>query len=154
MAPNAAARDELRRDEVDRDDQAGSRERRALDAVEADAARPEHGDAVTFGHLARVDDRSVAGDDAAGQQARAVERQLGPDAHRLRVMHDGLLGEAAGAEALVDLGTCARAQGAALVEREARAAERRLPAQAGAALAAGAHERDHDAVARHEPSRS
>ena len=60
-----------------------------------------------------LSDRAVAGDDAAGQQARAVERQLARDRHGLGVVDEHLLGERRGAQALRDLGAAARAQRAA-----------------------------------------
>ena len=67
------------RREVDGDDRPGTGQHRSLDAVEPDASGADHGHAVACCQPARVDDGAVAGDDAAGQQAGAVERQLARD---------------------------------------------------------------------------
>ena len=99
-------------------------------------------------HLRGVDDRPVARDDAAGQQARAVERQLARDRHDLGVVDEHLLGEGRGAQALCDLGAArTRAAGCCSSSAKHRLAEGRLAAPAGVAGAARAHERDDDVIA-------
>ena len=104
-------------------------------------------------HLRGVDDRPVAGDHAAGQQARAVEGQLARDRHDLGAVDEHLLGEGRGAQALCDLGAARRSQRAAADRAEARLAQGRLAAQADVAGAARAHERDDDVIARSQAVR-
>ena len=137
--------------EVDCDDRVGPRERSGLDAVEADPAGADHGDAVARFDARCVSDRAIAGGDAAGQQAGAVEGHLGSDGNGLGVVDEHLLGEGGGAQALDDLGAARVAQRAALVECERRLAERRLTAAAEVARPAGAHERHDHVVSRREP---
>ena len=74
----------------------------ALDAVQADAAGPDHGDTCAGRDLRRVHHRAEAGDDAAGQQRGAVEGDLRGDRHHLRFIDHGIFGEGGGIEAVGD----------------------------------------------------
>ena len=66
-----------------------------LDAVEADASRSDQARLSPALTCAALTTAAVARDHAAGQQARAVERQLARDRHDLGAVDEHLLGEAA-----------------------------------------------------------
>jgi hypothetical protein len=140
---------ELRLQEVDRDDRARTREHGALDRVESDPACADHRDCAALLDAGRVDDGADAGDHPAGEQARRLEPHVPADRHHLRGVHRHALRERGRPDSLVDPFAARRAERRVEGERvrRQRLAERRLAAEAEAAAAARADERDDDVVA-------
>ena len=94
---------ELRLEHVDGDDLAGAGDGGALDAVEADAAAPDHGDGGAGLDLGGVEHRADAGGDAAADQRGPVERHVLADLHEAVLVDEHLLGERAHVEQRVGL---------------------------------------------------
>jgi hypothetical protein len=88
--------------EVDRDVRSGAADGGPLDAVEADAARADGHDVPAGADGRGVQDGAEAGDDAAGQQACALQRHVAGDRRELRGVDHDLLGECAGPKPLSD----------------------------------------------------
>ena len=94
---------QLRRIGVDRDDAAGAGDLRTVDRRHADAAAADHRDGLAGLNLGRVHDRAVAGDDAAADQRREIERHVLADFDDGVFVHQHLLGERREIEELVQL---------------------------------------------------
>ena len=114
--PDALGHLELAVEHVEADDLPGAADTRALNDREPDAAAPEHGDG-----LARFEPRASergahAGEDAASNEGRTVERQVGIDPHHRVLVQQHALGVAADPDELTDTGS-----------RSARGAARRTP---------------------------
>ena len=76
---------------------------RGVDRRQADAAGAEDGDRRAGLDPRRVDDRAVAGDDAAADQAGEVERHVVAHLHERVLVDDHLLGERRQVEELVEV---------------------------------------------------
>ena len=100
--PEAPRHRQLRGDDVHGDDGRRPREPRALDRVQTDAPRADHDRAAARGELRRVEHGPDARDHAAGEEARAVEAEVGGHRHQLRLVHDHGLREARDPDARVE----------------------------------------------------
>ncbi len=144
---------ELLRVDVDRDDRRGARDASGLDAVEADAAAPPHGDARPGLHLRRVHDRAETGDDRAAEERSDVERDVAADGNGDGLWDDGVPGERRDRVEVVQLLAVGAQPTGPVRERPSRrhpAAELAEVAPAFAArtaTAARGNEREHDVVA-------
>src|SRR5204863_1419460 len=134
------------------DDALGAGDARALDHREADAAATEHGDARARLHPGGVEHRADAGGDAAADERRALERNLGIDLDQVLGGDGGVLrhGAAAGKDAERRAAAVVHARRA--LERRGKRlalleAQHRSPGDAEAALAAHIDEGKDDVVA-------
>ena len=133
---------------VDRDHGLGTRQRRALQGVDADAAGAEHRAAAAGGHGGGVDHRPPAGEHATAEQGGRLERHVVRDHGHLRLVDHDLLGEGAGLQALANYAAIGAVQPVLVVQREPAGAEIRGVVGAVVALAAAAHQGGDHPVAR------
>ena len=141
--------------DIDGDDPRGVEHPRALDRVEADAARADHGHGHAGVGGGLVDHCADAGRDGAADQRRDIHRHLVGDREAGLLRGHDMLAEDAQLAHLEDLRAVLVAQPHGAVEqpragRLVRVAELRLSPAAGGALAAGRDEREDAAVARLE----
>ena len=129
VAPKSRAASSLASD-IDRDDRRAAGEPGALHAVEADAAAADDDDRGACFDGGGIDDGAHAGQHAAGDQRRALQRHVLADGDRLRRLDHHMFGEGAGAQPMDDRLAALRGQRALPVQRKNRLAEhRRAPAQ-------------------------
>ncbi len=86
---------------IDRDDAAGAGDLRTIDRGHADAAATDHHDVLAGRDLCGIHDGAVAGDDAATDQRRQIERHVLADFDDGVFVHQHLLGEGRQIEKLI-----------------------------------------------------
>src|SRR5207249_10982201 len=87
---------------VDGDDAPAARDTSALHDREPDAAAADDGHGPPRAHPRRVEDGAEPGRDAAADQRRPVERDIGTDPYQRVLVHQHALGEGAQMRELVD----------------------------------------------------
>jgi hypothetical protein len=88
---------------IDRDDAAGAGDLRAIDRGHADSATADHHDGFAGGDLGGVHHRAIAGDDAAADQRRQLQRHVLADFDDGILVHQHLLGKGGKIEKLMEL---------------------------------------------------
>ena len=88
--------------DIQPDDRARARHRRALNTVHADAAKTDHRHRRADRNRRRVHHRTKSGDDAASEQRGHIEPDIIVDLRDLRLMHHRLLGKGSGAKAMLN----------------------------------------------------